>query len=132
MIDLSTSVAASGFAWADDDGNGLRDDPGGVSGVVVTVLDNTNTEVTADVTLVNGAWSVYGLAPNTAYIARFSRASLPIHFAATEPNVGTDELLDSDVTSGDSTAYVVTFTTGAAGTEVAGINLGLMVVRPPT
>ena len=133
MVDRTTTAALSGWVWHDKDSNGLRDDTSSaLAGVQVTVLDTGGTVVTTRLTTTDGSWAAYGLAPNSQYSVVFGPVGLPLELVPTLPDVGADELVDSDVPLSSAPYRLVSVATGSPGSETRGNNLGLNRLHPPT
>ncbi|WP_461137389.1 SdrD B-like domain-containing protein, partial [Spirosoma terrae] len=101
------------FVWVDVNQNGQQDigEPG-LPGVVVTLLDGTNTPIASTTTNASGLYSFTGLTPGVPYSVSFTT---PTNYTATLANVGND-LTDSDPVGGVTAP--VTLTSGENNTNV--------------
>ena len=82
----ATSTSLGGLVFSDTNGDGVQngsDSP--ISGVEVTLLNNTNTPITSTATGVSGLYSFTGLTPGTPYSVSFTT---PATYTATGSNVG--------------------------------------------
>ncbi len=88
----------SGVAWADSDGNGIREGSNPLlENVAVILFDNNGLEIKNTVTDANGAYSFTELSDGQYYVVFEG----PIGTSPTIPNVGSD-LTDSDITGGNT------------------------------
>ena len=84
----------SGVAWADSDGNGIREGSNPLlENIAVTLFDNNGLEIKSDLTDANGAYSFTELSDGQYYVVFEG----PIGTSPTTANVGSD-LTDSDIT----------------------------------
>ncbi len=103
--------------WFDSDGNGVQDlgEPG-VPGVVVELLDSTNSVVATDTTDATGTYGFTGLAPGD-----FSIRVVGTGLVFTAQDSGGDDAVDSDV-DGLGASGSITLISGDANSSVdAGI-----------
>jgi len=108
--------------WDDTDKDGIQDPTeSGVSGVTVTLYDNTNTPIAVTSTDLNGMYLFPNL-PNGTYYVGFS--NLPVGYVFSTPGQGTSAT-DSDPSTATGLTSSVTLTGGTNITDLdAGINLG--------
>jgi uncharacterized repeat protein (TIGR01451 family) len=115
--------------WSDDNNNGMRDsNEQGVADVIVRAYDVTGTQFGEAVTDNNGEYMIDYLGKNSYYL----KFELPNGLAITEPNMGSDESMDSDVdgSNGPMTTDYYTISPGEHIPNVdAGVVLGVLSVE---
>ena len=115
--------------WSDDNSNGLRDyDEVGVPGVIVRAYDIEGTMLGEAETDFNGEYIIDYLGKNSYYL----EFDLPNGLAVTEPNMGNDETIDSDVdgSNGPMTTDLYTVNPGEHIPNIdAGVVLGVLSVE---
>ncbi len=113
-ITVGSLVSIGDYAFIDENANGLQD-PGEppLVGATISLLDAAGTKIGTTTTDENGFYSFTDLTPSTEYILE---AELdPAAWAATVPNQGTDDSIDSDIDAD----FRVRFTTPSTGTNSA-------------
>ncbi|MBD2700859.1 hypothetical protein IC229_09430 [Spirosoma sp. BT702] len=107
------------FVFLDINHNGIQDsgEPG-LAGVVVTLLDGTNTLIASVTTTSTGLYSFTGLTPGVPYSLSFST---PVGYTATLADQGGNDELDSDPIGG-----LVSFTL-ASGQSLTTVDAGYYV-----
>ncbi|GAB3691860.1 hypothetical protein GCM10027592_10210 [Spirosoma flavus] len=117
------------FVFVDLNQNGVQDagEPG-LAGVVVTLLDGTNTPIASVTTTSTGLYSFSGLTPGVPYSLSFST---PTGYTATLANQGGDDTVDSDPIGGLVSTFTLTsgqsLTTVDAGYYVPTASIGSTV-----
>ncbi|WP_461137356.1 Ig-like domain-containing protein [Spirosoma terrae] len=88
------SASLGDFVWVDTNKNGIQDagEPG-IPGVVVVLLDGSNTPIASTTTNASGIYSFTGLTPGVPYSVSFVA---PTGYTATIANAGGDDTKDSD------------------------------------
>ncbi|GAB2558358.1 SdrD B-like domain-containing protein [Spirosoma areae] len=102
------------FVFVDTNQDGVQnggDTP--IPGVIVTLLDGTNTPIASTTTNASGLYSFTGLTPGVPYSVSFTT---PAGYSATAPNVGANDGLDSDPVGGVTAP--VTLTSGENNTTL--------------
>ncbi len=100
------ATGAGDYVWLDANEDGLQaENESGVPGINVEIKINGGASVATTTTDANGAYSFTGLAANT-YKLYFT--NLPIGYAFTSQNTGSDDAIDNDMDSnGESAAFTL-------------------------
>ncbi|GAB3991197.1 hypothetical protein GCM10028807_20780 [Spirosoma daeguense] len=108
------------YVWVDLNRDGIQDagEPP-LAGVVVTLLDGTNTPIASVTTTSTGQYSFTGLTPGVPYSLSFTA---PTGYSATLPNQGGDDTLDSDPIGG-----IVSSITLASGENNTSVDAGFLI-----
>jgi parallel beta-helix repeat protein len=121
----------SGVAWVDVNDDGIRDvSESLLAGVTVSLYDEYSTFIDSTTTDGNGAYSFTDLASGTYYVTfDYTASSVSAHFAPADQ--GSDDSIDSDVTSGYSMDNYVSGQTSnfvlAPGGSAANVDAGIWI-----
>ncbi len=104
-------INITGTLWEDINGDGIRDlvTEMGTEGLIVELFDDQNMSQGTTTTDANGAYSFTGFPLGTYYV----QMNFPNGTEATMANVGTNDLIDSDITGGNgvNTSELITGST---------------------
>ena len=115
-------ATAGDRVWRDDNANGKQDsNEPKVEGVLVEVYDNTGTKIGDDVTDNNGDYFIDYLQEEDYYF----RVVPPAGYGITDPDVGNDDSIDSDIT-GNNGPQTSDFYTMESGEHQPNIDIGLI------
>jgi gliding motility-associated-like protein/uncharacterized repeat protein (TIGR01451 family) len=108
-IGILPTATLSGIAFADANGNGIREsEDGGMPGIVVTLFRSTTAgvaQVASTTTTTTGAYSFTGIAAGSGYYLKFDTTGLAARgYVVTKPGATTNTAIDSDAGSNGETA----------------------------
>jgi len=116
-------ATAGDRVWRDDNSNGKQDNwEPKVANVLVEVYDNTGTKIDDDITDSNGDYFIDYLQEEDYYF----RVVPPAGYGITDPNVGGDDSIDSDIT-GSNGPQTSDFYTMESGEHQPNIDIGLIL-----
>ncbi|QJD77274.1 SdrD B-like domain-containing protein [Spirosoma rhododendri] len=103
------TATLNGIAFADANGNGIREpEDGGMPGIVVTLFRSTTAgvaQVASTTTTATGAYSFTGITAGSGYYLKFDTTGLAARgYVVTKPGATTNTALDSDAGPNGETA----------------------------
>lgn len=122
--DFGCYAKLGNYVWLDVNKDGIQDaNEVGVSGITVTLYDNTNNIVSATVTDAYGYYLFENLEPSTYHVG----FSLPTNYVFSAANQGADDATDSDpnVNTGMTTNYTL-----VAGDSNMTVDAGIYFIQP--
>jgi len=115
VVILVSPAAIGNYTWVDTNGNGLQD--GGepaLSNVVVTLFNAASNVVGVTTSTAAGAYSFSNLLPGNYFVS----FTPPAGYLFATSNIGTNDLIDSDVLTGTNRTALITLTGGQTDNTV--------------